>query len=86
MTAPRYGVFVLEHQGAGLSRGASAYFDGFKEIGARLSPEVRYCHRVITREFSHVHMDQTKRENFSRSPRQFACAMHYGTSSCRSKH
>ena len=36
-----YGGFVLEHQGRRIYHaGDSAYFDGFKEIGARFRPEV----------------------------------------------
>ncbi len=36
-----YGGFVLEHQGRTIYHaGDSAYFDGFKEIGERLSPEI----------------------------------------------
>lgn len=36
-----YGGFVLEHQGRKIYHaGDSAYFDGFKEIGKRLSPEI----------------------------------------------
>lgn len=36
-----YGGFVLEHQGRRIYHaGDSAYFDGFKEIGKRLAPEI----------------------------------------------
>jgi L-ascorbate metabolism protein UlaG (beta-lactamase superfamily) len=36
-----YGGFVLEHQGRRIYHaGDSAYFEGFKEIGQRLSPEI----------------------------------------------
>ena len=36
-----YGGFVLEHQGRKIYHaGDSAYFDGFKEIGKKLSPEI----------------------------------------------
>lgn len=36
-----YGGFVLEHQGRRIYHaGDSAYFDGFKEIGRRFSPEI----------------------------------------------
>jgi L-ascorbate metabolism protein UlaG (beta-lactamase superfamily) len=36
-----YGGFVLEHQGRKIYHaGDSAYFDGFKEIGERLAPEI----------------------------------------------
>src|ERR1041385_2408200 len=36
-----YGGFVLEHQGRRIYHaGDSAYFDGFKEIGRRLEPEI----------------------------------------------
>ncbi len=36
-----YGGFVLEHQGRTLYHaGDSAYYDGFKEIGERLAPEI----------------------------------------------
>lgn len=36
-----YGGFVLEHQGRRVYHaGDSAYFDGFKEIGRRLAPEI----------------------------------------------
>jgi L-ascorbate metabolism protein UlaG (beta-lactamase superfamily) len=36
-----YGGFVLEHQGRRIYHaGDSAYFDGFKEIGRRLAPEI----------------------------------------------
>jgi L-ascorbate metabolism protein UlaG (beta-lactamase superfamily) len=36
-----YGGFVLEHQGRKIYHaGDSAYFDGFKEIGRRLAPEI----------------------------------------------
>ncbi|HUA64544.1 MAG TPA: MBL fold metallo-hydrolase [Alphaproteobacteria bacterium] len=36
-----YGGFVLEHQGRTIYHaGDSAYFDGFKEIGTRLAPEI----------------------------------------------
>ena len=36
-----YGGFVLEHQGRKIYHaGDSAYFDGFKEIGRKLAPEI----------------------------------------------
>ena len=36
-----YGGFVLEHQGRKIYHaGDSAYFDGFKEIGKKLAPEI----------------------------------------------
>src|SRR5207237_2669987 len=36
-----YGGFILEHEGRRIYHaGDSAYFDGFKEIGVRLKPEI----------------------------------------------
>ena len=54
-----YGGFVLEHQGRKIYHaGDSAYFDGFKEIGRRLSPEIALLPigAYHPETFRHVHM------------------------------
>ena len=54
-----YGGFVLEHQGRRIYHaGDSAYFDGFKEIGKRLPPEIALLPigAYHPESFRHVHM------------------------------
>ena len=57
-----YGGFVLEHQGRKIYHaGDSAYFDGFKEIGSRLTPDVALLPIAYHPEsFRRVHMGRTK--------------------------
>jgi L-ascorbate metabolism protein UlaG (beta-lactamase superfamily) len=54
-----YGGFVLEHQGRSIYHaGDSAYYEGFKEIGANLSPEIALLPigAYHPETFRHVHM------------------------------
>ena len=78
-----YGGFVLEHQGRKIYHaGDSAYFDGFKEIGKRLSPEIALLPigAYHPESFRHVHMgpDEAMRA-FKELGARWLVPMHYGT-------
>jgi L-ascorbate metabolism protein UlaG (beta-lactamase superfamily) len=78
-----YGGFVLEHQGRRIYHaGDSAYFDGFKEIGRRLEPEVALLPigAYHPESFRHVHMgpDEAVRA-FHDLRASWLVPMHYGT-------
>lgn len=78
-----YGGFVLEHQGRRIYHaGDSAYFDGFKEIGARLAPDVALLPigTYHPESFRHVHMgpDEAVRA-FKDLRAKLLVPMHYGT-------
>src|SRR5438094_6883190 len=78
-----YGGFVLEHQGRRIYHaGDSAYFDGFKEIGARLKPEIALLPigAYFPDSFRQVHMgpDEAMRV-FHDLRAQWLVPMHYGT-------
>jgi len=78
-----YGGFVLEHQGRRIYHaGDSAYFDGFKEIGARLSPEVALLPigAYYPETFRHVHMGPDEAVKVFRDLHATSLVpMHYGT-------
>src|ERR1022692_3651382 len=78
-----YGGFVLEHQGRKIYHaGDSAYFDGFKEIGRRLPPEIALLPigAYHPESFRRVHMapDQAIKA-FKDLGAQWLVPMHYGT-------
>jgi L-ascorbate metabolism protein UlaG (beta-lactamase superfamily) len=78
-----YGGFVLEHQGRSLYHaGDSAYFDGFKEIGQRLAPEIALLPigAYFPDSFRHVHMgpDDAVRV-FKDLKSQWLIPMHFGS-------
>src|SRR5512140_867630 len=78
-----YGGFVLEHQGRRIYHaGDSAYFDGFKEIGARLAPEIALLPigAYHPESFRHVHMgpDEAIRA-FKDLRARWLVPMHFGT-------
>ena len=78
-----YGGFVLEHQGRKIYHaGDSAYFDGFREIGERLTPDVALLPigAYHPESFRHVHMgpDEAVRAFKDLRARQLV-PMHYGT-------
>lgn len=78
-----YGGFVLEHQGRRIYHaGDSAYFDGFKEIGQRLSPEVALLPigAYHPETFRSVHMgpDEAMKAFKDLGAKSFV-PMHYGT-------
>jgi L-ascorbate metabolism protein UlaG (beta-lactamase superfamily) len=78
-----YGGFVLEHQGRRIYHaGDSAYFDGFKEIGNRLAPEIALLPIGAYRpeSFRHVHMgpDEAIRA-FKDLRARWLVPMHFGT-------
>ena len=78
-----YGGFVLEHQGRKIYHaGDSAYFDGFKEIGNRLAPDVALLPigAYHPESFRHVHMgpDEAIRAFKDLKARQLV-PMHYGS-------
>ena len=78
-----YGGFVLEHQGRKIYHaGDSAYFDGFKQIGERLAPDVALLPigAYHPESFRHVHMgpDEAVRAFKDLRARQLV-PMHYGT-------
>lgn len=77
-----YGGFVLEHQGRRIYHaGDSAYFDGFKEIGARCRPEISLLPigAYYPDSFRAVHMgpDEAVRA-FQDLGAQWLVPMHYG--------
>jgi L-ascorbate metabolism protein UlaG (beta-lactamase superfamily) len=77
-----YGGFVIEHQGRRLFHaGDSAYFDGFKEIGQRCSPDVALLPigAYYPDSFRHVHMGPDEAIKAFRDLRaQWLIPMHYG--------
>ncbi len=78
-----YGGFVLEHQGRRIYHaGDSAYFDGFKEIGSRLAPEVALLPigAYHPESFRNVHMgpDEAVKAFRDLGAQRFV-PMHYGT-------
>lgn len=78
-----YGGFVLEHQGRRIYHaGDSAYFDGFKEIGSRLAPEVALLPigAYHPESFRNVHMgpDEAVKAFHDLGAQRFV-PMHYGT-------
>ena len=78
-----FGGFVLQHQGRTIYHaGDSAYFDGFKEIGERLAPEIALLPigAYFPDTFRHVHMgpdDAIKVFKDLRS--KWLVPMHYGS-------
>lgn len=78
-----YGGFVLEHQGRRIYHaGDTAYFDGFKEIGRHLAPEIALLPigAYHPETFRHVHMgpDEAMRA-FKELGANHLVPMHYGT-------
>ena len=78
-----YGGFVLEHQGRRIYHaGDSAYFEGFAEIGKRLSPDVALLPigAYHPESFRHVHMgpDEAIRA-FQDLRADYLVPMHYGS-------
>lgn len=77
-----YGGFILEHQGRRIFHaGDSAYFDGFKEIGARCPPEVALLPigAYFPDSFRSVHMGPDEAIKVFRDLRaQWLVPMHYG--------
>jgi L-ascorbate metabolism protein UlaG (beta-lactamase superfamily) len=78
-----YGGFVLEHQGRKIYHaGDSAYFDGFKQIGDRLAPDVALLPigAYHPESFRHVHMgpDEAVRA-FKDLQAKKLVPMHYGS-------
>jgi L-ascorbate metabolism protein UlaG (beta-lactamase superfamily) len=78
-----YGGFMLEHQGRRIYHaGDSAYFEGFKEIGRRLKPEIALLPigAYHPASFRHVHMgpDEAIRA-FVDLRAHWLVPMHYGT-------
>ena len=78
-----YGGFVLEHQGRKIYHaGDSAYFDGFVEIGKRLSPDVALLPigAYHPESFRHVHMGPDEAmKAFRDLHSRWLVPMHYGT-------
>jgi L-ascorbate metabolism protein UlaG (beta-lactamase superfamily) len=78
-----YGGFVLEHAGRRIYHaGDSAYFDGFKEIGARLHPEIALLPigAYYPESFRNVHMGPDEAVKVFRDlGAQWLVPMHYGT-------
>jgi len=78
-----YGGFVLEHQGRSIYHaGDSAYFDGFKEIGERLKPQVALLPigAYYPESFRNVHMGPDEAVKVFRDLRaEWFVPMHYGT-------
>ena len=77
-----YGGFVLEHQGRKIYHaGDSAYFDGFKEIGQRLRPEIALLPigAYYPDSFRHVHMGPDEAVKVFRDlGAKWLVPMHYG--------
>ena len=78
-----YGGFVLEHQGRTIYHaGDSAYFDGFKEIGQQLQPEIALLPigAYFPDTFRHVHMGPDEAlKAFKDLGSKWLVPMHYGT-------
>jgi L-ascorbate metabolism protein UlaG (beta-lactamase superfamily) len=78
-----YGGFVLEHQGRKIYHaGDSAYFDGFKEIGKRISPEIALlpigAYHPETFRAVHMGPDEAIKAFFDLNSKQFV-PMHFGS-------
>jgi L-ascorbate metabolism protein UlaG (beta-lactamase superfamily) len=78
-----YGGFLLEHQGRRIYHaGDSAYFEGFKEIGEKLVPEIALLPigAYYPDSFRHVHMGPDEAiKVFLELKAQWLVPMHYGT-------
>lgn len=78
-----FGGFMLEHQGRRIYHaGDSAYFDGFKEIGSRLAPDIALLPigAYHPESFRHVHMGPDEAmKAFTDLSARFLVPMHYGT-------
>jgi L-ascorbate metabolism protein UlaG (beta-lactamase superfamily) len=78
-----YGGFVLEHQGRKIYHaGDSAYFEGFKEIGKRLAPEIALLPigAYFPETFRRVHMGPDEAvKAFKELGSRWLVPMHYGT-------
>jgi L-ascorbate metabolism protein UlaG (beta-lactamase superfamily) len=78
-----YGGFLLEYQGRKIYHaGDSAYFDGFKEIGRRLAPEIALLPigAYHPESFRRVHMGPDEAVKAFRDLRaRWLVPMHYGT-------
>lgn len=78
-----YGAFILEHQGRRIFHGGdSAYFDGFKEVGNRLPPEIALLPigAYYPDSFKHVHMGPVEAIKVFRDLRaSWFVPMHYGS-------
>jgi L-ascorbate metabolism protein UlaG (beta-lactamase superfamily) len=78
-----YGGFVLEHQGRKIYHaGDSAYFEGFKEIGRRLAPEIALLPigAYHPETFRRVHMGPDEAvKAFKELGSRWFVPMHYGT-------
>jgi L-ascorbate metabolism protein UlaG (beta-lactamase superfamily) len=78
-----YGGFLLEHQGRKIYHaGDSAYFDGFKEIGRRLAPEIALLPigAYHPESFRRVHMGPDEAiKAFKDLRAHWLVPMHYGT-------
>lgn len=78
-----YGGFVLEHQGRTVYHaGDSAYFEGFKEIGRRLAPEIALLPigAYYPDTFRNVHMGPDEALHVFRDLKsRWFVPMHYGT-------
>jgi len=78
-----YGGFVLEHEGRRIFHaGDSAYFDGFKQIGARLQPEIALLPigAYYPDSFRNVHMGPDEAMKVFHDLRaRWLVPMHYGT-------
>jgi L-ascorbate metabolism protein UlaG (beta-lactamase superfamily) len=78
-----YGGFVLEHQGRKIYHaGDSAYFDGFKEIGKFLAPEIALLPigAYHPESFRNVHMGPDEAVKvFKELGSRWLIPMHYGT-------
>ena len=77
-----YGGFVLEHQGRKIYHaGDSAYFEGFKEIGKRLAPEIALLPigAYFPETFRRVHMGPDEAvKAFKELGSRWLVPMHYG--------
>lgn len=77
-----YGGFLFEHQGRRIYHaGDSAYFDGFKEIGRRFSPEIALLPigAYFPDSFRHVHMGPDESiKAFHDLQAKWLIPMHYG--------
>jgi L-ascorbate metabolism protein UlaG (beta-lactamase superfamily) len=78
-----YGGFVLEHEGRTVFHaGDSAYFEGFREIGQRLQPEIALLPigAYLPEAFRNVHMGPDEAVQAFRDLRsQWLVPMHYGS-------
>ncbi|MGD1088752.1 MAG: MBL fold metallo-hydrolase [Verrucomicrobiota bacterium] len=78
-----YGGFILEHQGRKIYHaGDSAYFDGFREIGRKFSPEIALLPigAYHPESFRRVHMGPDEAvKAFKELGAKWLVPMHYGT-------